>query len=107
MRRNVLLATIAAVAALVIYVGWVSSPLEAQAGVPAARSLRGGVEAGVALTGLVTSGQEGPMEGVVVSARKDGSTISIAVVTDANGRYQFPVARLEPGRYVLKIRAIG
>lgn len=92
MRRNVVLAAIAALAALVMY-GPGSSPLDAQSG--------------VALTGLVTSAQEGPMEGVVVSAKKDGSTISISVVTDEKGRYQFPAARLEPGRYVLKMRATG
>ena len=47
------------------------------------------------------------MEGVVVSAKKDGSTISVSVVTDAQGRYAFPAARLEPGRYTLKARAAG
>jgi streptogramin lyase len=60
-----------------------------------------------ALTGQVTSTEEGPMEGVVVSARKDGSTISISVVTDAQGRFAFPAARLEPGRHTLKARAAG
>ena len=61
----------------------------------------------VALTGEVSSAEEGAMEGVVVSARKDGSTISISVVTDAQGRFAFPAARLEPGRYTLKARAAG
>src|SRR6202521_1923920 len=60
-----------------------------------------------ALSGQVTSAEEGPMEGVVVSAKKDGSTISISVVTDAAGRFTFPVARLEPGHYALKARAAG
>jgi len=41
----------------------------------------------VALTGQVSSAEEGAMEGVVVSAKKDGSTISISVVTDARGRF--------------------
>jgi hypothetical protein len=50
----------------------------------------------VALTGQVSSAEEGAMEGVVVSARKDGSTISISVATDAQGRFAFPAARLEP-----------
>ena len=36
-----------------------------------------------AFSGQVTSTEEGPMEGVVVSAKKDGSTISISVVTNA------------------------
>src|SRR6266705_4874140 len=64
-------------------------------------------QAAVALTGQVGSAEEGAMEGVVVSARKDGSTISISVVTDAQGRFAFPAARLEPGHYALKARAAG
>ena len=60
-----------------------------------------------ALSGQVTSVEEGPMEGVVVSAKKDGSTISISVVTNGAGRFAFPVARLEPGHYTLKARAAG
>jgi len=60
-----------------------------------------------ALTGQVTSSEEGPMEGVLVSARKAGSTLTITVVSDNQGRYQFPAARLEPGQYALRIRAIG
>src|SRR5882762_751802 len=59
------------------------------------------------LSGQVTSAEEGPMEGVVVSAKKDGSTISISVVTNAAGRFAFPAARLEPGHYALKVRAAG
>ena len=47
------------------------------------------------------------MEGVVVSAKKDGSTISISVVTNAAGRFAFPFARLEPGHYTLSARAAG
>src|SRR3989442_5334433 len=47
------------------------------------------------------------MEGVVVSAKKDGSTISVSVVTNAAGRFAFPAARLEPGHYALKARAAG
>src|SRR5258708_3640027 len=60
-----------------------------------------------ALSGQVSSAEEGPMEGVVVSAKEDGSTISISVVTNAAGRFAFPVARLEPGHYALKARAAG
>ena len=59
------------------------------------------------LTGQVSSAEEAAMEGVVVSAKKDGSTISISVVTDARGRFAFPAARLEPGHYTLKARAAG
>ena len=47
------------------------------------------------------------MEGVLVSARKAGSTLTITVVSDKQGRYRFPRARLDPGRYRLQVRAIG
>ena len=60
-----------------------------------------------ALTGQVTSSEEGPMEGVLVSARKAGSPLTTTVVSDGQGRYRFPAARLEPGQYALRIRAIG
>ena len=63
-------------------------------------------ESGPALTGKVTAG-EGPLEGVLVSAKKSGSTVTITVVSDKDGRYSFPAARLEPGSYVLRIRAVG
>jgi virginiamycin B lyase len=38
------------------------------------------------LTGQVTSQAEGAMEGVVVSAKKVGSAITVSVVTDKDGR---------------------
>jgi virginiamycin B lyase len=60
-----------------------------------------------ALTGLVTSDAEGAMEGVVVTAHKDGSIVSVSVATDAEGRYAFPENRLEPGHYGIAIRAVG
>jgi virginiamycin B lyase len=60
-----------------------------------------------ALAGQVMSQEEGPMEGVVVSAKKDGSTITVSVLTDDKGHYSFPASRLEPGHYTLKIRAVG
>ncbi len=60
-----------------------------------------------ALAGQVTSAEEGPMPGVIVSARKDGSTITVSVVSDDQGRYSFPASRLEPGRYNLQARAVG
>jgi streptogramin lyase len=61
----------------------------------------------VALTGQVTSEAEGAMEGVVVTAHKDGSIVSVSVTTDARGRYTFPESRLEPGEYKIAIRAVG
>ena len=60
-----------------------------------------------ALIGSVTSPQEAIMEGVLVTAKRDGSTISTTVVTDAQGRYSFPASRLQPGHYTIKIRAVG
>jgi virginiamycin B lyase len=60
-----------------------------------------------ALTGQASSSEEGPMEGVLVSAKKEGSTITVTVVTDAKGQYDFPADRLTPGHYAISIRAIG
>jgi hypothetical protein len=60
-----------------------------------------------ALTGKVLSDTEGPMEGVLVSARKSGATITVTVVSDAKGEYSFSASRLDPGRYTLSIRAAG
>jgi virginiamycin B lyase len=60
-----------------------------------------------ALSGQVSSAEEGAMEGVVVSAKRAGSTITISVVTDAQGRYAFPADKLAPGDYALKARATG
>src|SRR3989441_3169958 len=62
---------------------------------------------GIALTGQVSSKEEGMMEGVLVSAKKDDSTITITVVSDEKGRYSFPASKVGPGHYSLKIRAVG
>jgi virginiamycin B lyase len=64
-------------------------------------------QAPAALTGQVTSEAEAAMEGVVVSAKKAGSIVTVSVVTDAQGRYSFPASRLAAGKYSLNIRAIG
>src|SRR5438552_14711786 len=58
------------------------------------------------LAGRVVS-PDGALEGVVVSARKAGSPVTISVVSGADGRYSFPAAKLEPGSYALRIRASG
>jgi streptogramin lyase len=47
------------------------------------------------------------MEGVLVTAKKAGSTIAVTVVTDRQGQYRFPESRLEPGQHALRIRAAG
>ena len=59
------------------------------------------------LTGIVSSDAEGPMEGVLVSAKKMPGTMTFTVVSDSQGRYIFPSGRLVPGQYRLTIRAIG
>ena len=60
-----------------------------------------------ALSGKVGSVEEGAMEGVLVSAKKAGSTITITVASDKDGRYSFPAAKLEPGHYAVRVRAVG
>jgi virginiamycin B lyase len=59
------------------------------------------------LSGHVRSAEEGAMEGVLISAHRDGSNITVTVVTDTEGRYAFPAERLAPGHYTLAIRAVG
>ena len=58
------------------------------------------------LSGQVTSPQ-GALDGVLVTAKKAGSTIAYTVPTDDMGRYSFPTAKIEPGDYKLTIRAVG
>ena len=60
-----------------------------------------------ALSGTVTSQAEGAMEGVIVGAKRAGSTMTVSVVSDKQGRYAFPADRLEPGNYTLRVRATG
>lgn len=60
-----------------------------------------------AVSGQVSSAEEGVMEGVLVSARKDGSSITTTVVTNDKGQYSFPADRLETGHYAIAIRAAG
>jgi virginiamycin B lyase len=60
-----------------------------------------------ALSGRVTSSAEGAMEGVLVSAKRDGSNMTISVMSNASGVYSFPQDRLEPGRYTVTMRAAG
>jgi virginiamycin B lyase len=80
-------------AALLLLAGSVLSPLAAQGEVP--------------LAGEVRSAEEGGMEGVLVSAKQDGTSITITVVSGAQGRYTFPAGRLEPGHYAISVRADG
>jgi virginiamycin B lyase len=72
-----------------------------------AHSIRGAGSADIALNGQVSSAEEGPMEGVLVSAKRAGSTVTTTVVSDGQGRYTFPAKKLEPGQYAISIRAAG
>jgi streptogramin lyase/alpha-beta hydrolase superfamily lysophospholipase len=47
------------------------------------------------------------MEGVLVSVKRTGSTMTTTVVSDQQGRFRFPHSRLEPGPYAVRIRAVG
>src|SRR2546428_13118269 len=60
-----------------------------------------------ALTGKVTSQADGAREGVLIGAKKVGSTISIWVVSNAQGQYSFPREGMGPGTYNIRIRAVG
>lgn len=69
--------------------------------------LRAQTASSAALTGHVTSLEEGAMEGVYVSSRMTGSPITVSVMTDARGEYVFPRSRLTAGTYSISIRAVG
>src|SRR5216684_1445678 len=60
-----------------------------------------------ALSGKVSSAEEGLMEGVLVSAKKEGATVTTTVVSNAKGEFSFPADRMEPGRHNVTIRAAG
>jgi streptogramin lyase len=93
--RRLLWMCIAGLGASALLTHSMGSPLHAQGAAP------------VALRGHVSSADERSMEGVVVTAKKNGATIATSVVTNASGDFQFPAARLEPGSYTLRIRAAG
>jgi virginiamycin B lyase len=73
----------------------------------AAQAVPAHAQAQAALQGQVSSAEEGAMEGVLVTATKAGSTVSVTVVSDDKGHYSFPAARLDPGHYSVAIRAVG
>src|SRR5262249_61771000 len=66
-----------------------------------------GIARAATLTGQVSSADEPAMEGVLINAKKDGSTITTTVVSDDKGQYSFPADRLERGPYTISIRAAG
>lgn len=75
--------------------------------VSAIGSLHAQPQSPAALTGKVSSATEGPMEGVLVTARRAGATMTTTVVSDAAGVYRFPASYVGPGNYTLQIRASG
>jgi virginiamycin B lyase len=79
--------------ALALLLAAAPAPLHAQSKGPAA------------LTGKVTSAEEGAMEGVVVSAKK--GIVTVSVTSDAKGEFSFPASKLGSGDYALTIRAVG
>src|ERR1700726_4500497 len=90
MRFNALLASTSLVSALACLA---TAPAQAQTA--------------AALSGQVSSAEEGAMEGVLVSAKREGSTITTTVVSNDKGQFSFPADRLEPGHYNISIRAAG
>src|ERR1700732_4086876 len=57
------------------------------------------------LTGSITSASGQKLEGVQVSAKKEGSTITTSVYTDQNGDYFFPP--MADGKYQVWAQALG
>jgi len=58
------------------------------------------------LGGVVKSAKGEPLEGILVRVRKEGATLAVTVISDANGKYRFP--KLESGKYTVEIaRADG
>src|ERR1700722_10389447 len=92
MRLNALLASTSLVSALALLA---LAPVQAQA------------QTAAALSGQVSSAEEGAMEGVLVSAKKEGSTITTTVVSNDKGQFSFPADRLHPGHFNISIRGAG
>src|ERR1700674_2735659 len=57
------------------------------------------------LTGSIASAAGQKLEGVLVSAKKEGSTITTTVYTDLNGEYFFPP--LADGKYQMWAQTLG
>jgi hypothetical protein len=57
------------------------------------------------LSGTITAKAGGTLEGVTVSAKREGSSITTSVYTDAQGNYYFPP--LPDGKYNVWANALG
>src|SRR5580693_1268756 len=64
-----------------------------------------GASADQLLTGSITSASGQKLEGVQVSAKKEGSTITTSVYTDQNGDYFFPP--MADGKYQVWAQALS
>src|ERR1700758_1953413 len=65
----------------------------------------GGASADQFLAGSIISASGQKLEGVQVSAKKEGATITTSVYTDQNGDYFFPA--LPDGKYQVWAQALG
>lgn len=93
MRTHRVVAIACAICALLLPVGPFSIAAHAASTVP--------------LTGQVMGPDGAPLEGVVISANRYPSTITVSVVSGADGSYSFPAGKVEPAKYFLAIRAAG
>ena len=59
------------------------------------------------LTGKIIGPDGASLEGVVVTAARPGTSITVSVVSGADGTYRFPAGKLTRGSYFLAIRATG
>ncbi len=75
--------------------------------ISASSSGRLAAQGAAALSGEVSSQEEGKMEGVLVTVRPDGGIYTVTVVSDAKGQYSLPRTHVQPGKYAVSIRAIG
>ena len=57
------------------------------------------------LSGTITGANGQKLDGVTVSAKRDGSTITLSVYTDAQGNYYFPP--MAAGKYKVWAQALG
>ena len=71
----------------------------------AAAALAPANAADVVLSGTIASAAGQKLDGVTVSARQDGTTITTSVYTDASGSYYFPP--LPAGKYKVWAQALG
>src|SRR5262249_18153764 len=62
-------------------------------------------DAGIILTGTVTSASGEKLSGATVSARRSGQPTTTSVFTDQQGKYYFPP--MADGRYAVRAQVVG